>query len=69
VEIVKADDSACIALAESQGDLHEGAVKCLTGRDLSNYDYASVGKDGFIPVNVKSMIVTRLKNASVTNDE
>jgi hypothetical protein len=28
---------------------------CLTGRDLSKYDYVSVGKDGFVPISVKLM--------------
>jgi hypothetical protein len=27
----------------------------LIGRDLSEYDYISVGKDGFVLINVKSM--------------
>jgi hypothetical protein len=36
-------------------------MKCLTGRDLMGYDYISVGKDGFVPKSVKSMIcATRL---------
>jgi hypothetical protein len=52
VEIVKADDSDCVALAESQGDLQDGEVRCLTGSDLMDYDYISMGKDEFVPVNV-----------------
>jgi hypothetical protein len=42
-------------------------MKCLIDRDLSSYDYISVGKDGFILVNVKPMIMTRLENVSVCN--
>jgi hypothetical protein len=69
VEIIKADDSACVALAESQEYLQEGEVKCLTRRDLSDYDYVSIGHNGFIPVNVKPMVVNRLEDISVKNDE
>jgi hypothetical protein len=36
---------------------------CLTGRDLSDYDYMSVGKDGFVLISVKPMTSsTRLMN-------
>jgi hypothetical protein len=69
VEIIEADDSACVALAESQEYLQEGEVKCLTRRDLSDYDYVSIGHNGFIPVNVKPMVVNRLEDISVKNDE
>jgi hypothetical protein len=36
-------------------------MKCLTGRDLTGYDYVSVDKDRFVPISVKSSIsATRL---------
>jgi hypothetical protein len=54
-------------MAESQGDLQDGRVKCLTGRDLTDYDYISMGRDGFVLVNVKPMVVNRLENTSVIN--
>jgi hypothetical protein len=69
VEVVRADDLACVAAAEPQGDLQEGEMKCLTGRDLSDCDYVSVGRDGFIPVSVKPTIMTRLPDLNVCNDE
>jgi hypothetical protein len=28
-------------------------VRCLSGLDLSDYDFLSVSKDGFVPVHVK----------------
>jgi hypothetical protein len=38
-------------------------MKCLTGRDLTDYDYVSVGKEGFVPISIKPTIsVTRLAN-------
>jgi hypothetical protein len=64
LEIVQADDSACIALAESPSDFHD-KVKFFTGRDLSEFDYVSVGRDGFVSVSVKPMIVTRLETVGV----
>jgi hypothetical protein len=61
VEVVKADEDVCIAMTESQVDIQGGKMKCLNGRDLSGYDYVSIGKDGFVPISVKPAIgVTRL---------
>jgi hypothetical protein len=61
VEVVQADEEVCIAMAESQVDILGGKMECLSGKDLTGYDYISVGKDGFVPISVKPMIgVTRL---------
>jgi hypothetical protein len=65
VEVVRAYDSACVALAESPSDFQDKEVKCLTGRDLSEFDYVSVGQDGFQPVSVKPMIMTQLETMGV----
>jgi hypothetical protein len=38
-------------------------MSCLTGRDLTDYDYVSVSKEGFLSISVKLMIsLTRLTN-------
>jgi hypothetical protein len=38
-----------------------GNMKCLTGKDLTGYDYVSINKDGFVPISVKQAIgATRL---------
>jgi hypothetical protein len=61
VEVIQADEVVCIAVTESQVNIQGGKMKCLTGRDLSGYDYVSVGKDGFVPISVKPAIgATRL---------
>jgi hypothetical protein len=61
VEVVQADEDLCIAVTESQVNIQGGKMKCLTGRDLSGYDYVSVGKDGFVPISAKPVIgATRL---------
>jgi hypothetical protein len=61
VEMVQADEDVCIAMTESQVDIQGGKMKCLIGRDLSGYDYVSIGKDGFVPIRVKLAIgATRL---------
>jgi hypothetical protein len=57
------------SVSRALGDLQVDEMKCLIDRDLSSYDYISVGKDGFIPVNVKLMIVTRLENVSVCDSK
>jgi hypothetical protein len=64
VETVEADEEACVTMVESQIDLQDGSMECLSGQDLSKYDYISVGKDGFIPISVKPMTSsTRLANS------
>jgi hypothetical protein len=61
VEVVQANEDVCIAMTQSQVDIQGGKMKCLTDRDLSGYDYVSVGKDGFVLISVKSAIgATRL---------
>jgi hypothetical protein len=45
IEVVGANDTASVALAEACEDWQEGEVRCLSGRDLADFDYASVGKD------------------------
>jgi hypothetical protein len=61
VELVQADEEVCITVTESQVNIQGGKMKCLTDRDLTGYDYVSVGKDGFAPISVKPAIgVTRL---------
>jgi hypothetical protein len=65
VEVIRADDSACVALVESPSDFQDKEVKCLMGRDLSEFDYVSVGQDGFVPISMKPMIVTRLETVGV----
>lgn len=54
VEVVHADISACVAIADSSLLPHDN-VKCLTDLDLTDYDFLSVTKDGFVPVNGKPM--------------
>jgi hypothetical protein len=61
VEVIQADEDMCIAMIESQVDIQAGKIMCLTSRDLSGYDYVSVGKDGFLQISVKPAIgVTQL---------
>jgi hypothetical protein len=59
--VVQADVAVCIAMTETHVYIQGRKMKCLTGRDLTGYDYVSVGKDGFVPISVKSAIgATRL---------
>jgi hypothetical protein len=64
VEMVEADEEACVAMVESQIDVQDRFMKCLSGQDLSEYDYISMGKDGFVPISVKPMTSsTQLANS------
>jgi hypothetical protein len=56
VEVVQASEDVCITVIESQVNIQGGKMKCLTDRDLTDYDYASVGKDGFVPISVNPAI-------------
>jgi hypothetical protein len=53
VEVVRADEDVCITITETQVDIQEGNMKCLTGMDLTGYDYVSINKDGFVSISVK----------------
>jgi hypothetical protein len=56
MEVVQADEDMCVSVTESQVDIQGVKMKCLTGRDLTGYDYVSVGKDKFVPISVKLAI-------------
>jgi hypothetical protein len=53
IEAVHADALAYIALADTTADWQHGGTQCLSGRDLTGYDFLSVSKEGFVPVSVK----------------
>jgi hypothetical protein len=55
VEVVQANE-VCIAMAESQVYILGRKMECLSSKDLTGYDYISVGKDGFVPISVKPAI-------------
>jgi hypothetical protein len=52
IAFVHVDTSTCVAMADSSIWIHEDA-KCLSGLDLSDYDFLSVSKDDFVPIHVK----------------
>jgi hypothetical protein len=52
VEVVQADKDVCIGMTESQVNIQGRKMKCLTGRDLTGYNYVSIGKDGFVLISV-----------------
>jgi hypothetical protein len=60
VEIVHADASACVAYADASADWRYGSAQCISGRDLTGYDFLSITKDGFIPISVQPTPVSRL---------
>jgi hypothetical protein len=62
VEVVVAEDSECVAATEVQDEIRDGISACLSSHDLGDYDYISVGRDGFVPVSIKPTNLTRLSN-------
>ena len=53
VEIVHSDASACVALADSPFIGANDDVRCLSGLDLSDYQFISCTKNGFVPAVIK----------------
>ena len=62
VEVVHADNSACVALADSLVDWQHPNATCLTGQDLSDFDFLSAARYGFMPVSLKPIGSNRLAN-------
>jgi hypothetical protein len=60
VEVVAVDEMVCVASAETPDEIQNGRAACLSGKDLSEYDYISVRRDRLVLVNVKPMSVTQL---------
>jgi hypothetical protein len=56
VEVVQANEEVCIAMVKSQVDILGGKMECLSEKDVTWYDYNSVGKDGFVLISVKPAI-------------
>jgi hypothetical protein len=51
--VVHTDASAYITLADVMATWQHGGEKCLSGRDLTGYDFLSISKEGFVLVSVK----------------
>jgi hypothetical protein len=62
IEVVHAYVSAYIVLADATANWRHGSIQCLSGRDLTGYDFLSVSKEGFMPVSVKPAFEARLGN-------
>jgi hypothetical protein len=56
------DASAYIALDDATADWQHGGAQCLSGRDLTCYDFLSVSKEGFVPVSIKPASEAQLGN-------
>ena len=65
MEVIEANNSACIVLTDAPIDWQHGEMQCLTGRDLLDYDYFAIGRDGFVPIKVQPACVARLNNLSL----
>jgi hypothetical protein len=61
VEVVRANDSTFIALAEAPVDWQHPNATCLSGRDLSEFDFLSTTRDGFVPVSLYPIRSNRLR--------
>ena len=67
MEVIHADNSACVALADASVDWQHPNATCLTGRDLSEFDFLSATKNGFVPVSLKPSECNRLQGMICLN--
>jgi hypothetical protein len=58
--VVHEDTSAYIALVDESTDWQHESAQCLLGRDISEYDFLSITKDGFVPISVQSTSKSQL---------
>jgi hypothetical protein len=59
---VHVDVSAYIALANATADWQHGSAQCLSGKDLTGYNFLGISKEGFMLVSVKPASKARLGN-------
>jgi len=64
IEVVHADTSAYIALADVVADWQHGDAPCLSGKDLTGYDFISITKKGLVPISVQPTSAGRLGHVS-----
>jgi hypothetical protein len=62
IEVVHADPSTYIAIADAIADWQHGGAQCLSGKNLTGYDFLSVSKEGCVPVSIKPASKARLGN-------
>jgi hypothetical protein len=53
IEVVHADASAYIALVDAMANWQHGSAQCLSGKDLTGYDFFNVCRDRFVPMSVQ----------------
>jgi hypothetical protein len=53
VEIVHSDSSTDVATADAPALGGHDAFGCLSGKDLSDYEFISATRQGFVPVSLK----------------
>ena len=68
IEIVQADTSAEVAMADATFEWRHGNIQCLSGMDLSSYDFISISNGKFVPISVKSASVARLGHINLCNE-
>nr|AAM08815.1 Hypothetical protein [Oryza sativa Japonica Group] len=68
VEIVQADTSADVAMADATFEWRHGNIQCLSGMDLSSYDFISISDGKFVPISVKPASLARLGHVNLCNE-
>nr|AAM01047.1 putative pol polyprotein [Oryza sativa Japonica Group] len=68
VEIVQADTSTEVAMADAIFEWRHWNIQCLSGMDLSSYDFFSISNGKFVPISVKPAGLARLGHITLCNE-
>jgi hypothetical protein len=60
--VVHANESAYSALADAMADWQHGSAQCLSGKNLTGYDFLSVSNYRFVSMSIKLASEAQLSN-------
>ena len=68
VEIVQADTSAEVAMADATFEWRHGNIQCLSGMDLSSHDFISISNGNFVPISINPASLARLGHINLCSE-
>jgi hypothetical protein len=55
-------------MADATFEWRHGNIQCLSGMDLSSYDFISISNGKFVPISVKPASLARLGHITLYNE-
>ena len=68
IEIIQADTSPEVAMADASLEWRHGNIQCLSGLDLSSYDFISVSNGSFVSISLKPASIARLGHITLYHE-